>query len=197
MLVPSRNGTNNPLTAGVQWNPRRASSNSSTTRGCSNPARYAHGDILTPGNGSSIVQAPPTRLRLSITSTRCPARARYAAHASPLCPAPTPITSHVFAASSRTGAGRPISPRTAAVGEPICLLISQSSQPADQQLALVNHLRRQMVMQLEKQSLMLHHFLAPRRAIHFHQRIERCALKLQAAPVNVLISRSPSDCSFA
>ena len=69
------------------------------------------------GNGSSIVHAPPTRSRVSSTSTRFPARARYAAHARPLCPAPTTTTSHDRAASSRTGAGNPTFPRTAAVGD--------------------------------------------------------------------------------
>src|SRR6185437_7445931 len=73
--------------------------------------------MRTPGNGSSVVHAPPTRSRLSSTSTRCPARARYAAHANPLCPAPTIIASHRRAASSRTGAGNPIFPSTSAVGE--------------------------------------------------------------------------------
>ena len=64
-----------------------------------------------------MVQAPPTRVRLSSTSTRFPARARYAAQARPLWPAPTITTSQRREANSRTGAGNPISPRTAAVGE--------------------------------------------------------------------------------
>src|SRR6185312_38944 len=75
--------------------------------------------MVTPGKGVSTVQAPPTRSRLSSTSTRLPARARYAAHASPLCPAPTMTTSHARAARSATGAGKPISPNTAAVGEAV------------------------------------------------------------------------------
>src|SRR5437870_4034880 len=40
-----------------------------------------------------MVHAPPTRSRRSTTSTRRPARARYAAAVSPLCPAPTTTTS--------------------------------------------------------------------------------------------------------
>src|ERR1700737_1018564 len=117
MLEPSRNGTKSPLTAGVQRKPRVVKFNSETTKGCSSPARYAHGDMRTPGNGSSIVQAPPTRVRLSSTSTRLPTRARYAAQARPLWPAPTTTTPQGREANSRTGAGNPISPRTAAVGE--------------------------------------------------------------------------------
>src|ERR1700726_4483593 len=64
-----------------------------------------------------MVQAPPTRARLSSTSTRLPALARYAAQARPLWPAPTITTSQRHEANSRMGAGNPISPRTAAVGE--------------------------------------------------------------------------------
>ncbi len=59
----------------------------------------------------------PPAPRASSTSTRLPARARYAAHANPLCPAPTTITSHRRAASSRIVAGSPTLPNTAAVGE--------------------------------------------------------------------------------
>ena len=39
MLEPSRKGTKRPLTAGVHWKPRRGRSSSSTTSGCSRPAR--------------------------------------------------------------------------------------------------------------------------------------------------------------
>src|ERR1700691_3573535 len=73
--------------------------------------------MWTPGKGSSMVQAPPTRARLSSTSTRLPARARYTAQARPLWPAPTTTTSQRREANSRTGAANPVSPRTAAVGE--------------------------------------------------------------------------------
>src|SRR6202521_404732 len=117
MLEPSWNGTKSPLTAGVHSKPRSGRVNSETTKGCSSPAKYAQGDMRTPGKGSSMVQAPPTRVRLSSTSTRLLARARYAAQARPLWPAPTTTTSQRREANSRTGAGNPISPKTAAVGE--------------------------------------------------------------------------------
>src|SRR5215208_902086 len=52
------------------------------------------------------------RSRASRTSTRMPACARYAAHVRPLCPAPTTTASHGLAASSLTGAGSPIRPRS-------------------------------------------------------------------------------------
>ena len=81
--------------------------------------------MRTPGKGSSKVQAPPTRARLSSTSTRLFARARYAAQARPLWPAPTITMSQRREANSRTGAGNPISPRTAAVAEIIVLVSTQ------------------------------------------------------------------------
>ena len=65
---------------------------------------------------------PPTRSRASSTRTFLPALARYAAQANPLCPAPTTITSQSAAASSRTGAGRPIFPSTEAADACISLL---------------------------------------------------------------------------
>src|SRR6266851_10065496 len=83
--------------------------------------------MRTPGKVSSIVQAPPTRVRASSTSTRFPARARYAAQARPLWPAPAITTSQRREAKSRTGAGNPISPRTAAVGE-ITFLVSTTER---------------------------------------------------------------------
>src|SRR5579883_2829510 len=55
---------------------------------------YAHGDIVKPGNGSSSVQAPPTRSRCSSTSTFLPARAKYPAATRPLWPAPIMIASN-------------------------------------------------------------------------------------------------------
>ena len=72
-----------------------------------------------------MVQAPPTRSRLSSTRTRWPACARYEAQARPLCPAPTIIASQRRAASSLTGAGRPIFPRTAAVADIVAVSTSE------------------------------------------------------------------------
>jgi hypothetical protein len=42
-----------------------------------------------PGNTSSVTAAPPRTWRRSSTTTLSPARARYAAATSPLCPPPT------------------------------------------------------------------------------------------------------------
>src|SRR5438270_5535154 len=46
-----------------------------------------------PGHTSSVTEAPPTSSRRSSTTTLRPARARYAAHTSPLWPPPTTIAS--------------------------------------------------------------------------------------------------------
>src|ERR1700730_4079187 len=64
-----------------------------------------------------MLQGPPILLRHSNASTRLSVGAKYAAQARPLCPAPTITTSQRREANSRTGAGNPISPRRAAVGE--------------------------------------------------------------------------------
>ena len=118
-LEPSSNGMNMPPLACCHSKPCARSFNSSITSGCRMPATYAQGDMRMPGHGSAMVQAPPTRSRASSTSTRLPARARYAAHASPLWPAPTMMASHATAASSRMGAGSPSLPRQAAVADVI------------------------------------------------------------------------------
>src|SRR5262249_54754749 len=65
---------------------------------------------------SCSVHAPPTRARASSTRTRWPALARYAAQASPLCPAPTTIASHRLAARSRIEATRSSTPIVSADG---------------------------------------------------------------------------------
>src|ERR1700721_724902 len=51
-------------------------------------------------------------------------------------------------------------------------------------------------MQIDEQAFMIHYFLAPASAIHFHQLIKCRALKLQATPVDVLVSWNPSNHSF-
>src|SRR6266852_1332864 len=89
-----------------------------------------------------MVQAPPTRLRLSSTSTSLPARARYVAQAKPLWPAPTTTISQRRAANSRTGAGNPISPRTAAVGEITAVVSTVEHQVGKQTItAQINAIR--------------------------------------------------------
>ncbi len=45
-------------------------------------------------------------------------------------------------------------------------------QPADQQFALVDHLRRKMVVQFDEKTFMSNYFLPPSRTVHFHQIIE-------------------------
>src|SRR5215475_9255665 len=47
-------------------------------------------------NGCSEIAAPPTTGRRSSTTTRWPARARYAAATSPLCPPPTITASYLL-----------------------------------------------------------------------------------------------------
>src|SRR4029077_1671563 len=97
--------------------------------------------MRTPGKGSSMVQAPPTRVRLSSTRTRLSARARYAAQAGPLWPAPTITTSQRREANSRTGAGNPISPRAAAVEE-ITALVSTLKVQVGKQAVVTSTLRK-------------------------------------------------------
>src|SRR5689334_16545798 len=55
---------------------------------------YEQTENLKPGKTSSVTAAPPTRWRFSSTTTRRPARARYAALVRPLWPAPITITSY-------------------------------------------------------------------------------------------------------
>src|SRR5688572_27959060 len=60
-----------------------------------------------PPTASTVDAQPPTVARASRTTTCCPARARYAAHTSPLCPAPTTMTSGSRALSwAASGTGR-------------------------------------------------------------------------------------------
>src|SRR5579859_4986886 len=49
------------------------------------------------GHGDSVVAAPPVLCRLSSTTVRAPARARYAAATRPLCPPPMTMASYVAA----------------------------------------------------------------------------------------------------
>ena len=62
--------------------------------GRSSETTYEQTENLNPGKISSVTAAPPSTCRRSSTSTLRPARARYAAHVSPLCPPPMTITSY-------------------------------------------------------------------------------------------------------
>src|SRR5436305_14517159 len=55
---------------------------------------YEQTEKRKPGNTSSVTAAPPRTCRRSSTSTLRPARARYAAAVSPLCPPPMTIASY-------------------------------------------------------------------------------------------------------
>src|SRR5947207_2741499 len=77
-----------------------------------------------------------------------------------------------------------------------CSAISNSSQPADQQLAFVNHLGRKMGVQKDKQLLVADHFFFPGWAINFLQFIKLLFRKIETGPVHVLVKRRPSDRSF-
>src|SRR6478672_5672315 len=55
---------------------------------------YENTENLKPGTISSVTAAPPTRGRRSSTTTRLPARARYAAATRPLWPPPTTMASY-------------------------------------------------------------------------------------------------------
>ena len=57
-------------------------------------------DTRYPGHTSSVTDAPPTIGRRSSTRTERPARARYAAVTSPLCPPPITMASYRFTPAS-------------------------------------------------------------------------------------------------
>src|SRR6266446_10645995 len=62
--------------------------------GRSSDTTYEHTENLKPGKTSSVTAAPPSTCRRSSTSTRLPARARYAALTTPLWPPPMTMTSY-------------------------------------------------------------------------------------------------------
>src|SRR5580692_11716702 len=70
---------------------------------------------------------------------------------------------------------------------------SPALQPADQQFAFVNDLRRQMIVQLDKEFLVADHFRAPRVAVKGLQLVEALLRELQAGPMDVLVVRHPAD----
>ena len=61
------------------------------------------------------------------------------------------------------------------------------SHPADQQLALVDHLRRQVVVQVDEQLFVPDHLLAPGRAVHFLQ-FRRTARAGMSSPAHSMSS---------
>ena len=63
--------------------------------GRSSETTYEQTEMWKPGNTSSVTAAPPSTCRRSSTSTRRPARARYAACVRPLWPPPITITSYL------------------------------------------------------------------------------------------------------
>src|SRR6266705_1901873 len=75
--------------------------------GRSRETTYEQTENLNPGKTSSVTHAPPSTCRRSSTSTRLPARARYAAVTRPLWPPPITIASYCFATR------RPPRPRNA------------------------------------------------------------------------------------
>ena len=62
--------------------------------GRSSDTTYEQTEYLKPGKISSVTAAPPSTCRRSSTSTRLPARARYAALTRPLWPPPMTMTSY-------------------------------------------------------------------------------------------------------
>ena len=62
--------------------------------GRSRETTYEQTENLKPGKTSSVTAAPPSTYRRSSTSTRLPARARYAAFTRPLWPPPMTMTSY-------------------------------------------------------------------------------------------------------
>src|SRR5689334_15010357 len=83
--VPSRGRISRPC---------RGRSRSRMISGRSSDTTYEQTENLNPGKTSSVTAAPPRTCRRSRTITFFPARARYAADVSPLCPPPITIASY-------------------------------------------------------------------------------------------------------
>ena len=67
------------------------------------------------------------------------------------------------------------------------------SEPADQEFALVDHLRRQVIVQIDEQLLVLDHLFAPLRGIDSLHFLELLAVNVETTPVDVLVTRHPAD----
>src|ERR1700721_640467 len=66
-------------------------------------------------------------------------------------------------------------------------------QPANQQFSLVNHLRWQMVMQVEEELLVADHLSPPCGAVHGLELFKLLPRKLEPGPLDILVTRHPSD----
>src|SRR5215471_8460656 len=71
--------------------------------------------------------------------------------------------------------------------------IIQKSQPANQQLPLINHLGWQAIVQIEKELFMPQDFLAPGSAIKGLQRCKLIFREIQSLPFDVVVVRRPAD----
>src|SRR6266849_7208833 len=94
MWSPLGLGVNVPSSGRIS-RPCRGRSSSRIISGRSRETTYEQTENLNPGNTSSVTHAPPSTCRRSSTSTRLPARARYAALTRPLWPPPMTMTSYV------------------------------------------------------------------------------------------------------
>src|SRR6185369_14708882 len=74
--------------------PWRGRSSSRMISGRRRDTTYEATENLNPGKTSSVTAAPPRTCLRSQTTTFFPARARYAAWTSPLCPPPITIASY-------------------------------------------------------------------------------------------------------
>src|ERR1043166_6749025 len=88
-------GVNVPSSGRIS-SPCRGRSSSRIISGRSRETTYEQTENLKPGNTSSVTAAPPSTYRRSSTSTRLPARARYAAFTRPLWPPPITMTSYLL-----------------------------------------------------------------------------------------------------
>src|SRR5437588_1199077 len=87
-------GVNVPSSGSIS-NPCRGRSSSRMISGRRRETTYEQTENLKPGKISSVTAAPPSTCRRSSTSTRLPARARYAALTRPLWPPPMTIQSYL------------------------------------------------------------------------------------------------------
>src|SRR5262245_52916376 len=69
-------------------------------------------------------------------------------------------------------------------------------QPADQQLALVDHFRRQPIVQIQKQLFLAKNFLSPGAVIEGLQLLNPLLRKIEPGPFEILVSWRPANRSF-
>src|SRR5580704_15802350 len=74
----------------------------------------------------------------------------------------------------------------------------QCLQPANEKLALVDHLGREMIVESEEEFFVAHHFFAPGGSIEGLQLVERFLWeRFETLPIQIRVARHPADRRFA